>query len=69
MRASESLAPRQADAASFCTIAFAGRIKALDGGKRRTKEVPRGKFPPEPRRVQIGVESSKFGMAGSLGML
>jgi hypothetical protein len=46
-----------------------GRIKALDGGKSRTKKVPRGKFPPEPRRVQIGVQSSKFGMAGSPGML
>jgi len=31
-----------------------GRIKALDGGKSRPKEVPRGKFPPEQRGVQIG---------------
>ena len=31
-----------------------GRIKALDGGKSRTKEVPRGKFPRKQRRVQIG---------------
>jgi len=31
-----------------------GRIKALDRGKSRTKEVPRGKFPPKQRRVQIG---------------
>jgi hypothetical protein len=31
-----------------------GRVKALDSGKSRTKEVPRGKFPPKQRRVQIG---------------
>jgi hypothetical protein len=53
MRVSESLAPRQADAASFYTIAF-----AADQGARWRQEShqrgPRGKFPPKPRRVQIG---------------
>jgi hypothetical protein len=46
-----------------------GRIKALDGGQSRTKEVPRAIFPPHQRPQKLAAKSSKSGMAGSPGML
>ena len=69
IRASESFAPRHADAASFCTIAF-------KAGSRRSIAAR-----VEPRRsraensrlssaaCKLDAESSKSGMAGSPGML
>jgi len=69
MRASESLALRQADAASFCTIAF-------KAGSRRSMAArvdPRRSRAENSRlssaACKLEAESSKSGMAGSPEML
>jgi|GEM_PF-7088465 len=69
MRASQFLAPRQADAASFCTIAFtAGSRRSMAARvepRRSRAENSRG----SSAACKLEAESSKFGMAGSPGML
>jgi hypothetical protein len=44
-------------------------IKALDGGKSRTKEVRAENSRLSRAACKLEAESSKFGMAGSPGML